>query len=460
MNLPKVLIDIANRLNSVGAKAILVGGAVRDFILHNSVKDFDIEVYNINSYDELATVLNEFGAVNLVGKSFGVVKLRVDSMEYDFSMPRLESKIAKGHRGFDVKVDSTLDFSTATKRRDFTVNAMGWDILEKKLLDPYGGVKDIKSKTLQIVDKASFIEDPLRVYRAVQFGARFEFTLSKDTFTLCKQLTNNGSLEELAKERIWEEFKKFLLKANRPSIALELMRELEILNYFPELKALIGVKQEAKYHPEGDVWVHTLMVVDEASKLRVGDEKEDLILMLSALCHDLGKPKTTKLIDGRYRALNHEKEGVEPTISFLKRLTNNKDLIKEVTKLVEYHLRPIQLYKGGAKSSAIRRLALKVNIERLTRLAKADYLGRDGIQDDSFEAGEWLLARAKELNVLSKPPKKLLEGRDLIKLGLEPSEEFGKILQEGYNAQIDGIYKTKEEAIVWLKNRLKGNSNI
>lgn len=454
MNLPKVLIDIANRLDSVGAKAILVGGAVRDFILQKDVKDFDIEVYNITSYNELSTILAEFGAVNLVGKSFGVVKLRVDNIEYDFSLPRLESKIAKGHRGFEVKVDTGLDFSTAAKRRDFTINAIGWDILEQKLLDPFSGVDDIKSRTLQIVDKKSFTEDPLRVYRAVQFGARFEFTLSKDTFTLCSKLTDNGSLEELAKERIWEEFKKFLLKANKPSIALKLMQELGILKYFPELEALVGIKQEPKYHPEGDVWVHTLMVLDEAAKLRVGDGSEDLILMLGALCHDFGKPKSTKLIDGRYRAYNHEKEGVEPTIIFLKRLTNNKDLIKEVARLVEYHLRPMQLYKGGAKSSAIRRLSLNINIERLTRLAKADYLGRGGVLKDSFEAGDWLLGRAKELSVLNVPLQKLVEGKDLIKLGLEPSVQFGKILQEAYNAQIDGVFKTKEDGIKWVQKTL------
>ena len=455
MDLPKELIEISYRLKSIGAKAILVGGAVRDFVLQKSVKDFDIEVYNIESYEDLSSLLSEFGDVNLVGKSFGIVKLRVDNMDYDFSMPRLESKVAKGHRGFEVKVDAKLDFSTAARRRDFTINAMGWDILEQKLLDPYGGVDDLKSKTLQIVDKTSFTEDPLRVYRAVQFGARFEFTLSKETFTLCSKLTDNGSLEELAKERIWEEFKKFLLKADRPSIALEIMRNLGILKYFPELMALIGVKQEPKYHPEGDVWVHTLMVVDEAAKLRVADEREDLILMLSALCHDLGKPKTTKIIDGRIRAFNHEKEGVEPTISFLKRLTNNKDLIKEVTKLVEYHLRPIQLYKAGAKSSAIRRLALKVNIQRLTKVAKADFLGRGGIQKDSFEAGEWLLDRARELSVLNRPIDKLLEGKDLIKLGLEPSKEFGNILKEAYSAQIDGVFATKEDGIKWLKDRLR-----
>jgi len=178
-----------------------------------------------------------------------------------------------------------LDFATAAKRRDFTINAIGYDINAKKMLDPFCGVDNIKNKTLQIVDKASFTEDPLRVYRAVQFGARFEFTLSKNTFTACSKLIDNGSLEELPKERVWEELKKLLLKAKKPSIGFKIMKDLGILKYFPELKALIGVKQEPKYHPEGDVWIHTLMVIDEMAKLRNGDDKRDLILMLSALCN-------------------------------------------------------------------------------------------------------------------------------------------------------------------------------
>ncbi len=451
MDIPKVLIDIAKRLDSIGAKAILVGGAVRDFILQNSVKDFDIEVYNIKTLDKLATILSEYGVVNLVGKSFGVVKLRVDNLEYDFSMPRVESKIAKGHKGFSIKVDSTLDFKSAAKRRDFTINAIGWDILRQKLLDPYGGIDDIKNKTLHIVDKTSFSEDPLRVYRAVQFAARFEFTLSKDTFTICSKLVESGSLEELPKERVWEEFKKLLLKAKKPSIGLEYMRKLGILKYFPELKRLIGVEQEPSYHPEGDVWTHTLMVVDEAAKLRVGEELEDLILMLSSLCHDFGKPATTKVINGKIRAINHDKEGVEPTIEFLNRLTNQKELIQEVTKLVEYHLRPMHLYKGGAKVAAIRRLATKVNIERLERLARADYFGRGGVENKKFKAGDWLLKKAKEQNCLSSPPKRLIEGRDLIALGLTPSVKFKDMLNRVYKEQLDGNIKCKQEAIEFVK---------
>ena len=455
MNLPKIVIDIAKHLKSSGYKAILVGGAVRDFYLKKSVKDFDIEVYNIDSLETLASKLMAFGSVDLVGKSFGVVKLKVDNYEYDFSIPRREIKVSKGHRGFNVKVDGALDFKEASRRRDFTINAMGWDIIGQKLLDPFGGLYDLKNKILRIVDKNSFIEDPLRVYRAVQFGARFEFTLSRDTLMLCSKLANNGSLKELSKERVWEEFKKFLLKADKPSIGFELMQKVGVLKYFFELERLIGVEQEPRYHPEGDVWIHTLMVVNEMAKLREDSEELNIKLMLSALCHDFGKPETTKKIDGKIRAIGHEEVGIEITKNFLKRLTDQKDLIKNVATLVKYHLRPIQLYKSGAKSSAIKRLSTKVNLQELEKLARADYFGRGDIKSDRFEAGEWLLTRAKELNVLNSAPKKLLEGKDLINLGLEPSKKFGKILKEAYQAQLNGEFSSKKDAICWIANKIK-----
>ena len=456
MNLPDILIKIAQKLKSRGAKAIVVGGAVRDYYLKLPVKDIDIEVYNISSYNNLAKLLSEFGSVNLVGKSFGVVKLKIKNSEYDFSLPRTEQKVGVGHRGFSVKSDSKLDFTTAAKRRDFTINAMGFDILNNKLLDPFGGRQDLINKTLQVVDSSTFIEDALRVYRAVQFASRFEMRLSDTTMKLCKAMVEQGALEELARERVFEEFKKLLLKAKKPSIGLELLRELGILRYFPELKALIGIKQHPIYHSEGDVWRHTLMVVDEMAKLRSGDEKQDLVRMLSALCHDFGKPATTKIRDGKITAYNHDIAGVEPTVSFLKRLTDDKKLIESVSNFVLYHLRVGQLYKGGAKAPAIKRLATKINLQELELLARADYFGRVSKDKKSyFEAGEWLLKRAKELNVLNSPLKPILQGKDLIAFGLTPSPKFKEILDSAYNAQLNGTFSTKEGALAWLKEYLK-----
>jgi len=454
MQLPKIVYKIASYLHKKGLKPILVGGAVRDFYLQNVTKDFDIEVYNLVNYDELVSVLSKFGSVNSVGKSFGVVKLKIDNLEIDFSMPRLESKVDKGHKGFIVDVKKSLSFKEAAKRRDFTINAIGWDIVEQKIIDPFNGLNDLKNKTLQIVDKQSFIEDPLRVYRAIQFAARFEFKLSSESFALCKEMVDNGSLEELPKERVWEEFKKLLLKAKKPSIGFKLMRELGILKYFPELQALIGIEQEPTYHSEGDVWTHTLMVVEEMAKLRGDDEFLNLKLMLAALCHDFGKPYTTKVIDGKIRALGHEEAGIEPTITFLHRLTNHKELIESVSKLVKYHLRVMQLYKSKAKNGAIKRLATKIDIKTLEKLSRADYFGRGGVKEQNFKAGEWILKKARELNVLNSPIKPLINGKDLINLGLTPSKQFKEILNHIYQKQLDEEIKTKEEALELVKKYL------
>ena len=455
MKIPKILERIAKNLEKKDIKAVIVGGVVRDYFLGiKDSKDIDIEVYNIDSLNELEDELKAFGAVNLVGKVFGIIKLTTSEGEFDFSLPRIEKKVAKGHKGFEVTTKKDLTFKEAAKRRDFTINAMGYDILEQKFLDPFDGKKDVEAKRLHIVDEKSFVEDPLRVYRAIQFAARFEMQLSKETFTLCKTMVARGDLKELPKERIWEEFKKLLLKAKKPSIGLKLMRDLGVLDYFLELKALIGVQQEPSYHAEGDVWTHTLMVVDEMAKLRSGDERIDIIRMLSALCHDFGKVTTTKVIDGKIRAFNHDKEGVEPTINFLKRLTNDKKLIESVSNFVLYHLRIGQLYKNRAKSAAIRRLATKISIKELELLARADYFGRiSKDKKEHFEAGEWILQRAKELNVLTTPPKALILGRDLIALGLKPSAEFKTILEKAYQAQLDGAFQTKEEGLNWLKEQ-------
>ena len=454
MKIPAILEKIAKKLQNIDAKPIIVGGAVRDYLLNKEIKDYDIEVFNIDSLEELQNILSEFGSVNIVGKSFGVVKLKVDNLEFDFSLPRVEKKINKGHKGFSVKLKPNISFKQAALRRDCTINAMGWDIVEKKLLDPFGGKKDLFTKTLQIVDKNSFIEDPLRVYRAVQFAARFNLKLSPQTKEAILKIKKSGELESLPKERIFSEFNKFLLKAKKPSIALELLKELNLLDYFLELKQIINVPQNPIYHSEGDVWTHTLMVVDNMAKLKPKNEKKALILLYSALTHDFGKAVTTKIIDGKITAYGHEIAGVKLSETFLKRLTNNQELIDEVKKLVRYHLAIPQFFRNGAKIGAIRRLATKVNIKDLELLARADFFGRGGNENKTFEAGDWILQKAKELNCLNSAPKPLLGGKDLIALGLTPSKKFGDILKKAYKAQLDNKFKTKNEAINWLKKNL------
>lgn len=456
MKLPKILKTISNDLTSKDASAIVVGGSVRDHFLVLPIKDYDVEVYGLASMEELESILAQFGSVNLVGKSFGVLKFTYDGEEYDFSFPRKESKVGEGHKGFDVEIDGSLDFKTAAKRRDFTINALGYDIENDTFIDPFGGLEDIKEKKLKHIDDNTFVEDPLRVYRAVQFSARFEYALDESTFALCKRMVEDNMLEELAKERIYVEWKKLLLKSLKPSIGFELMRTLGMLKYFPELQDLIGVVQSPKWHPEGDVWIHTMMCVDEMVLLLGQDEKLNLKYMFSILCHDFGKAVSTTIDNaGNVRSVGHEMTGLALTKTFMYRLLDEHDFIESVLPMVEHHLKPSQFYRACSTNKAIRKLATKVNIEELVVVAKADFLGRttkEALSRD-YKAGTWLLEKASELQVQNKPLERLIQGRDLINIGLEPSIAFKKILDKVYELQLEGTITHKEEALTYIKNK-------
>lgn len=445
---PPILNEILEDLTNTGAKPVLVGGCVRDFYLQIPCKDYDIEIYNIDTLSTLETTLEKYGRVVHAGKSFGVLKLSCESYEFDFALPRTEEKVGIGHQGFEVQTNGNLTFKEASVRRDFTINAMGYDFVTKIYLDPYNGKEDLDNKILRHIKDETFVEDPLRVYRAVQFCARFEFTLNKKTVLLCKQIVNTGELEELAKERVFEEFKKLLLKASKPSLGFELLRELGMLKYFTQLEVLIGCEQEPEYHPEGDVWIHTLMCLDEMVKLRTADEYQNLYLMLAVLCHDFGKPSTTLIREGKITSYNHEKMGVEPTIEFLQLLTNEKKLIEKVTPLVQHHLAPFQLFLHNSSLKAVKRLAMKVNIEELCLVALADCKGRTIMNKEKCDkAVEWLLRNAQELNVLNEKLQPLVQGRDLILLGLKPGPLFKEILDFAYELQIEREHFSKENLI-------------
>jgi len=457
MKIPTILKTISKELKSKNAKAIIVGGSVRDHFLELPIKDYDVEVYGLEDLEELEALLSKHGSVNLVGKSFGVLKFTYDGEEYDFSFPRTEEKVGAGHRGFEVEVNGSLAYAEASKRRDFTLNALGYAIEDETFLDPFDGLKDMEQKIIRHIDDETFVEDPLRVYRAVQFCARFGYTLADETFALCQKMVQRGMLEELPKERVYVEWQKLLLKSPKPSIGFELMRKLGITKrYFPELHALIDVPQSPKWHPEGDVWIHTMMTIDEMAKLLVDDEKQNLKLMFAILCHDLGKATHTTIEeDGRIRAIGHEEAGVEPTKSLLYRLTDEHDFIEAILPLVEHHLKPSQFYQGKAKKSAFRRLATKVNIEELVVVAKADFLGRTTKEslEGVYHAGAWMLARAKDLKVAQKPLEPLVQGRDLIALGFEPSPKFKEILELVYEKQLEGYLESKQGAMDFVKER-------
>jgi len=455
MKLPEIIKTISKAIREKNGRAIVVGGSVRDYFLNLPIKDYDIEVYGLDSLFELEKILSRYGKVKAVGKKFGILKLIHRGEEYDFSFPRTENKISKGHRGFEVFCNGKMDFKEASIRRDFTINAMGYDIEKNEFLDPFNAKEDIKKRLLRHINDSSFIEDPLRIYRGVQFCARFGFELDKSTFKLCKNMVERDELLELPKERVYEEFKKLLLKSDKPSIGFELMRELDILKYFPELKAIVGVPQNPRWHPEGDVWTHTLLAINKMAQMKKGEEKRDLKLMFATLCHDLGKATHTQIKPDRISARGHELAGVEPTKKFLYRLTDEHKFINSIALLVEYHMAPSKYFRNRVKNKIIRRLSTKVDIEELVAVARADFLGRTTPESKRgvYSAGDWLLLKAKELDVYNAPPKPIIRGRDLISLGLSPSKEFKSILNQIYSKQLDGKINNQKEALSYLKSK-------
>ena len=459
MKLHPAIVTLSQALLEHGARPFIVGGYVRDFFLEKESKDIDIEVYGISSLDKLKSVLKTLAPVHEVGKSFGVLKLSLEGFDIDISLPRTEIKTAKGHKGFHVQTNGYLDFNTAAKRRDFTMNAIGYDIKTDFFIDPHGGREDIKKGVMRHVDDESFVEDPLRVLRAVQFAGRFNFTLDPNTLKLCQNMVKEQMLDELPKERIFEEYKKLLLKANKPSQGFELLDVMGAL--YPELKALQGIKQDETCHPEGDVWTHTMMSLDAMSALKTGDNKRDLMLLLATLCHDLGKVQTTEVINNKVSSFGHEKL-LEPTKSLLNRLSDEKALFEEISPLIREHLVPSQLYTQQSKDPAIRRLSTRVNIEDLVLLARADHLGRttSDAKKKRFPAGDWLLKKAKRLKVENDKPKAILLGRHLIDAGLKPGEKYKVILDEAYENQLDGNIDDEQSALKWLKIFLESDSKV
>src|SRR5688500_6243925 len=404
-------------------------------------KDVDIEVFGIPQ-ERLPGLLAPLGRVEPVGQSFPVYKVigqGAAESAVDVALPRRESKRGRGHKGFEVLGDPLMSIEDAARRRDFTVNAIAWDPLTEVFEDPFAGRTDIERRLLRAVDASTFGDDSLRVLRAVQFAARFEFSLHDDTAALCRRIP----LDDLPSERIWGELEKLLLQAARPSIGFALALELGIVpQILPELVPLRGCEQEPEWHPEGDVWTHTLMVIDQARALNGDLDRPRLItVMLGAVCHDLGKPSTTAVIDGRIRSLNHEEAGVAPTVSLLDRLNvhtiDGFDVRSQVIGLVAHHLKPGMFHKAGnVTDGAFRRLAQKVDLELLARLARADCLGRAGGFDCS--AMDWFIARARTLGVEHAPPAPLLLGRHLLALGLPPGPRVGEILKQVYEQQLDG----------------------
>lgn len=421
---------IAAAAADLGGRAYYVGGFVRDRLLGHPNKDVDIEVHGLTP-PQLESILDTMGQRLEMGKSFGVYGLK--GCDLDIAMPRRETATGRGHRDFQVDVDPFIGTKKAASRRDFTVNAILEDVLTGEIIDHFGGVQDMEKGVLRHVCDESFPEDALRVLRAAQFAARLHFTVAPETVELCKGLP----LDALPRERVMEELRKALLKADKPSVFFETLRRMQQLStWFPEVAALIGVPQNPVYHAEGDVWNHTMMVLDQAA-VRRARANQPLYLMLSALCHDFGKPETTKLIDGRIRAFGHEAAGVPVAETFLSRLTGEIQLIRYVLSMVQLHMRPGDLYRQNSSEKASNRLFdLAVDPEDLILLFLSDSTGKLPLCEDADQSELFLRQRLDRYRTLMAQPA--VTGQDLIAAGLKPGKHFSALLQHAHKLHLSG----------------------
>ena len=436
------------------SRAYLVGGCVRDWLLGGANKDYDIEVFGLD-YEALASVLSRWGKVDLVGRSFGVIKLTTAARHtYDFSIPRRDSKSAPGHKGFQVTFDPSLTPQQAAARRDFTINSLMYDPRERTLLDFFNGEADLRSKILRHTS-AAFPEDPLRVLRGMQFAARFDLQPATETVELSQSI--KGTYQELARERVREEWFKWAEKSARPSRGLEFLVATEWIEHFPELNSMRGVRQDPEWHPEGDVFVHTAHCCDAMASLsewKGSNPETRIVYMLAVLTHDTGKALTTveAMKRGKLRIISpgHEEAGGSLAESFLERINAPRTIRGRVVPLVVNHMAHFQT----VSDRAVRRLAKRLepeNIDGLITLMKADSFGRPPLPREVPASVRAISEKADELAVRKEPPEPILLGRHLLEFGFAPGKALGQVLHAAYEAQLAGDFTNLQTALDWAQ---------
>jgi len=475
------VVRLARETAASGGRALLVGGYVRDALLGRESDDADIEVYGLPADALEALLVRLFPErVNAVGRAFGIFRVALaPGLDLDVSLPRTESKTGAGHRGFAVHGDPSLSFEQASRRRDFTVNALACDLATGEILDAHGGLDDLASAVLRAVDPRTFPEDPLRVWRAFQLAARLGFALDGATAKLMRGIVARGELAELSRERVTEELRK-LLAAARPSIGLALALDAGALGAaFPELAALAATPQDPEWHPEGDVWTHTLMVVDQAAAVvRAGTwgltGPEAAHVLLGCLVHDVGKAPTTQegVKDGRTRIVSprHEVEGESLARAILDRLTFGEEAARAVLAIVRWHLAPGSLYYALERgelatrsyTNAVRKLLKRIHPVRwqvLLAACEGDWRGRgiDGVLTLPFDPGLRFARAVAEDQLDVAPAVPLVQGRDVLVLGIPAGPRVGDLIREVEDARDRGEIRTREEALDLLR-RLAASS--
>jgi tRNA nucleotidyltransferase (CCA-adding enzyme) len=467
MQVPPAIMTVLQALHVAGGTPLIVGGAVRDWLMGFEPADFDIEVFGLDG-DAVLQALLPLGRVDAVGKSFGVLQVRVGDVDVDVSLPRRENKAGRGHKGFLVTPDPTMTIAEACARRDFTINSAAYNLFApplEQLIDPLDGAGDLAAELLHPSSPA-FCEDPLRVLRGMQFAARFEFCASLRLAEYAIAMW--GEYGDLPAERIWSEWAKWAQKGRVPSYGLELLRVCSWDRHYPELVALQGCVQDARHHPEGDAWTHTLHVVDAMAGICVRDHvtgDDRLVAIFAALCHDLGKPATTERhVDGRITSYGHDEAGEAPTRSFLACIGFPERLVERVVVLVREHMAHVPFHMHEVTPRAVRRLAQRLDargssIREWARVVEADHSGRPPLPGGLPQQAAQILALAEELGVLSAAVPPLLMGRHLIARGVVPGPPMGQLLRVAYEAQLDGAFATLADAEAWLDEQLRTNGN-
>ena len=434
-------------------QAFLVGGSVRDALLAIPVKDFDVEVFGLG-LDRLAQVLARWGKTDLVGRSFGVVKLTLPSGRIiDFSIPRRDSKVAPGHKGFEISFDPDISPREAAARRDFTINALMFDPRRQEVLDFFGGQADLQNRILRHTS-AAFVEDPLRVLRGMQLASRFQLAAAPETVALCQSI--KSGYDELAVERVREEWFKWASRSTLPSAGIKFLDDTGWLDHFPELEALQGTPQDPDWHPEGDVFIHTCHCCDALVNLpawQQADEETRIVLSFAILTHDFGKPSTTQttLRDGEPHLISpaHEEVGLPLAENFLNRFRTPQAIIERILPLIRNHMSHLMT----VTDRSVRRLAKRLepeNIFNLCIVMIADSLGRPPRPPQVPRVIMELQAKAAELQVQASAPKPILLGRHLLELGMSPGPQVGAIVKEAYEAQLEGRFSDLSQALAWL----------
>jgi tRNA nucleotidyltransferase (CCA-adding enzyme) len=458
---PAALLSILRDLESAGYGCLIVGGAVRDALLGIAPTDFDVEVYGM-TYEQIAEFLAGRGRVDLVGKSFGVVKFSAGGDNWDFSVPRRDNKIGLGHRDFRSTFDPAITPQEAASRRDFTINAMAYDPVREEIHDYFGGRADLNAHMLRATS-AAFSEDPLRVLRGMQFACRFDLTLDAATAEMCRSIADQYST--LPKERVCDEFMKWAIKSRRPGKILEYLGAAGWLAHFPLLERILAVPQDPEWHPEGDVGTHTMHVVDAAAKIAERDglgDDDRAVLLFSALTHDFAKSDTTELREkeGRLRwtAHGHAKLGGPLARAFLVELGIKAEIVDQVVPLVENHLAHTAFADSEIHPRAVRRLAARLapaNITQLAWLIEADYSGRPPLPGGLPAEAARMRDFAQSQQVQGAPQPALILGRHVMPYFEDkPGKHIGEVTKAAYEAQLDGAFSSEEEAMKWLAEYL------